>query len=91
MATIVEYTDKKAPENAFPERIVSPTHASPCCFRDMEPIGEIQKDHQWLFRYQRCRHCGFTVRVILRYMPDAALLRYLRRVLANSRAMRLES
>jgi len=91
MRTIVEYTRCKAPENRFPQRIVSPPQSSACCFRDMEPIGRPQRDGQWVFQYQRCRTCGFTLRVILRYIPDQALLRDLRKTLAHSRTMPLES
>ncbi len=39
MATIVEYTDRKQPENRYPTRIISPTRSQPCCFTDMEELG----------------------------------------------------
>jgi hypothetical protein len=84
MATIVEYTDQKRPKNLFPERIVSPVRSGPCCFSDMEEIGEPQEDGRWVFRYKRCRKCGFTVRVILREIPDATLANELRKILATS-------
>jgi hypothetical protein len=82
MATIVEYNDQKQPENRFPERIVSPTHSGSCCFSDMEELGAPQPRGQWLYRYKRCRECGFTVRVILREIPDEALIADLREILA---------
>ena len=84
MATIVEYTDTKAPQNCYPERIVSPSHSGPCCFSDMEEIGTSRQEAGWVYGYKRCRTCGFTVRVILRQIPDAVLLADLRRTLANA-------
>jgi hypothetical protein len=84
MTTIVEYTDAKAPRNLYPRRIISPSHSKPCCFSEMEEIGGVQQDGQWEYRYKRCRTCGFAVRVILRALPDEALLRDLRRTLENS-------
>jgi len=83
-ATIVEYTDQKQPMNQYPQRIVSPVRSGPCCFTDMEEIGKPQEDGSWVFRYKRCRKCGFALRVILREIPDAALIAVLRKILANS-------
>jgi hypothetical protein len=84
MTTIVEYTDQKRPKNLYPERIISPVRSGPCCFSDMEEIGKPEEDSRWVFQYKRCRKCGFTVRVILREIPDAALAAELRKTLANS-------
>ncbi|MBP1777266.1 MAG: hypothetical protein H6Q86_3276 [candidate division NC10 bacterium] len=84
MATIVQYTDRKPPENHYPHRIVSPPHSSPCCFSDMEDLGDATRDGAWEYRYRRCRTCGFALRVILRPIPDEALLANLRRELAKS-------
>jgi hypothetical protein len=84
MATIVEYTDQKRPKNLYPERIISPVRSGPCCFSDMEEVGKPQEDSRWVFQYRRCKKCGFTVRVILREIPDAALAAELRKTLANS-------
>jgi len=84
MATIVEYTDQKQPENRYPERIISPLRSSACCFSDMEELGEPQETSRWVFQYKRCRKCGFAVRVILREIPDLALAAELRKTLANS-------
>jgi len=84
IATIVEYTDQKRPKNQYPERIISPVRSGPCCFSDMEEIGKSQEDSRWVFQYKRCKKCGFTVRVILREIPDAALAAELRKTLANS-------
>lgn len=84
MATIVEYTDAKFPQNLYPKRIISPSHSSPCCFSEMEEIGPVQRDGHWEYRYKRCRKCGFSLRVILRALPDERLLRDLRWTLENS-------
>jgi hypothetical protein len=74
MVTIVRYTDRQPALNTYPDRIVSPTRSGPCCFTDMETIGPLQREGQWVFRYRRCRHCGFTVRAILYMVPDPALI-----------------
>ena len=66
MDTIVEYTNRKAPQNYYPTKIISPSRSGPCCFAAMEEIGRPQETEQWKFRYKRCLNCGFTVRVILR-------------------------
>lgn len=84
MATIVEYTDQKQPKNLYPQRIISPVRSGPCCFTDMEEIGKPQEEGRWVFQYKRCRKCGFTLRVILREIPDAGLAAELRKILANS-------
>jgi len=84
MATIVEYTDRKAPRNAYPQRIVSPPRSGPCCFSKMEDIGTPQEEGRWVFQYRRCPTCGFTVRVIVRELPDAGLVAELRKTLATS-------
>jgi hypothetical protein len=84
MRTIVEYTEKKAPQNQYPARIISPPRSGPCCFSDMEEIGEPERDGQWIFQYRRCRTCGFAVRVILSDSPDEALLAELRKILATA-------
>jgi len=84
MATIVEYTDRKQPENRYPTRIISPTRPRLCCFTDMEELGTARETDRWVFQYKRCRHCGFTVRVILRALPDEAVAAELRRILATS-------
>ena len=84
MPTIIEYTDKKQPENQFPERIVSPVRSGPCCFSDMEGLGEPQAEGRWIYVYKRCRKCGFTTRVILRQRPDDTLVASLRETLARA-------
>jgi hypothetical protein len=50
----------------------------------MVNIGDPVEEHGWLFQYRRCRRCGFTVRRILREIPEEAMLAKLRRVLARS-------
>ncbi len=67
MRTIVRYTDTQPPANHFPQRILSPTRAGPCCFSAMEAVGRVQREGCWEYTYRRCRTCGFTVRVIVRY------------------------
>lgn len=84
IGTIVEYTDRKAPKNQYPTRIISPPRSGPCCFTEMEEIGEALEGTRWVFQYKRCRKCGFAVRVILREIPDAVLVAELRTTLANS-------
>ena len=84
MPTIVEYTDRKPPENRFPHRIVSPPRSSTCCFSDMADVGKASREADWEYRYRRCRTCGFTVRLILRPIPDEALLEELRTQLTKS-------
>jgi len=84
MATIVEYTDRKQPENQYPKRIISPTRPQPCCFADMEELGPARETDRWVFQYKRCRRCAFTVRVNLRALPDEAVAAELRRILATS-------
>ncbi len=82
--TIVEYTDQKPPENLYPRRIVSPVRSGACCFSEMEEIGEPLEDSRWIFQYKRCKKCGFTVRVIVREIPDAALAAELKKILATA-------
>ncbi len=84
MDTIVVYTDRKPPENLYPERIVSPLRSSPCCFSSMEEVGSPQAGDHWIFQYKRCRRCGYTVRLIVREIPDAKLAAGLRRILELS-------
>ena len=84
MPTIVEYTEKKQPENGYPTRIISPLHSGPCCFSNMEEIGETQREGHWEYVYRRCRTCGFAVRVIVRELPDEALVTELRKILEVS-------
>jgi hypothetical protein len=84
MDTIVRYTNRETPCNAYPRQIVSPTQANSCCFSDMEEVGRAEPDGRWMVQYRRCRSCGFAVRVALREIPDFALLLELRRTLATS-------
>jgi hypothetical protein len=84
MPTIVTYTDREPARNQYPQRIVSPRRPGPCCFTDMAEVGSAQHDGRWEFQYRRCRQCGFTVRVVLREIPDTALAAELRRILARS-------
>jgi hypothetical protein len=84
MSTIVEYTDTKVPLNRYPHRIISPSQSGPCCFSETEAIGPVEHGDRWVYRYKRCRACGFTVRVVLREIPDAALLASVREILSTA-------
>ena len=84
MVTIVEYTDRKPTQNRYPKKIISPSRSGPCCYSEMEEIGMPQEAERWVFRYKRCRKCGFTIRVILRERPDVALIAGLRQTLAHA-------
>jgi hypothetical protein len=84
MATIVEYTTRKSPANRYPVHIISPPRSGACCYSDMETLGDPLEDERWVYEYRRCRRCGFAVRVILREIPDAALVAGLRDTLARS-------
>ena len=84
MPTIVEYTDTKSPLNAYPQRIISPSHSGPCCFSTTEEIGPVERDDRWLYRYTRRRACGFTVRVVVCALPDETLLASVRKILSTA-------
>ena len=62
MPTIVTYSEQKRSVNAYPRRIVSPSHSSACCRTDMIQIGELEKEDDRFYYYRRCLNCGFTVR-----------------------------
>ncbi len=84
LRSIVEYREGAAPCNDYPARIVSPPRAAGCCALSMVTVGDPAQENGWLFQYRRCPWCGFTVRRILRELPDEALLGKLRRALAQS-------
>ena len=84
MRTIIEYSGTKEPENQYPEWIISPPRSGLCCFREMEEIGVPQEDRNCVFRYKRCRTCGFSVREIIRCLPDPALADELREILQKA-------
>ncbi|MBI2902903.1 MAG: hypothetical protein HYY12_04880 [Candidatus Methylomirabilis oxyfera] len=71
MASIVEYNERKAAENAYPERIISPPQPNDCCFSGMKQLGDVEEDGNWLYVYKRCRVCGYTVRNFLMMSPKA--------------------
>ncbi len=85
MPTIVTYTDKQPPRNQFPQRIISPTRSGPCCFSAMEAVGGVGRDDRWEYTYRRCRTCGFTVRVVVRPLPDQAEIAKLKKLFASRR------
>ena len=81
MSTIVEYTEAAAPQNLFPNRIISPPRSGPCCFTNTEALGTPQADGRWIYQYKRCCRCGFAVRVILKVLPDEEAINILRTTL----------
>jgi hypothetical protein len=84
MFTIVQHVDRKPARNLYPKRIVSPRKSGPCCSSNTEMIGRPQEEGCWVFQYRQCRRCGFIVRVILRQIPDYALIAEVRKILSIS-------
>ncbi len=84
MPTIVTYTDAKPPINRFPRRIISPTRSGPCCFSAMEDLGPVRHADRYEYAYRRCRTCGFTVRVIVRSLPDQVRIAKLQKLFATA-------
>ena len=41
----------------------------------------MQHTDRWVYLYKRCRACGFTVRLVVRAIPDAGLLASVRKIL----------
>lgn len=83
MATIIQYRDDKPARNLYPTRIVSPTRPSSCCMTHMAVIGPEHEEWRWVFQYKRCITCGFSVRCIVREIPDATLVAEVRNTLAT--------
>jgi hypothetical protein len=50
----------------------------------MVNVGDPEEENGWLFEYRRCQRCGFTVRRILREVPDETMLAELRLFLAHA-------
>ena len=84
MPTIVTYTDDHPPLNDFPRRIISPSRSGPCCFSAMEDLGAIRREERWEYAYRRCRICGFTVREIVRFLPDQERIADLQKIFATT-------
>ena len=80
MPTIIEYTNTKPPQNLYPDRIVSPPRPATCCTLNMEQIGEPLVEGSWLYHYKRCRQCGFSVRLVVKQLPDQQLFRTLQTI-----------
>jgi hypothetical protein len=51
----------------------------------MDSLGVPEPEGGWIFEYRRCRVCGFTVRLFLRYVPDDTDCTDLRRRLNQCR------
>ncbi len=83
MPTLVTYTDSHPPRNDFPRRIISPTRPSPCCFSAMEALGGVRREGRWEYAYRWCRTCDFTVRLIVRYVPDPTEIANLQKLFAS--------
>jgi hypothetical protein len=84
MPTIVTYTDSLPPLNHFPRRIISPTRSGSCCFSAMENLGAVRREERWEYGYRRCWVCGFTVREIVRFLPDKERIADLQKLLARA-------
>jgi hypothetical protein len=70
MSTIVTYTDAEPTYGQFPQRIISLTPSRPCCLSSIEDLGRVRREERYEYAYRRCRTCGFTVRLIVRHLPD---------------------
>ena len=77
-------TDWIAPRNQVPDPISSPAQASSCCFAAMEEVGPAAAGDHWVYRFQRCRTCCFTIRVVVPEIPDEALVASLRTLLSTA-------
>lgn len=77
MPTIIEYSDAVPSRNDYPERIVSPMTPRSCCLTHMVEVGSDTVEGNWVYKYKRCEVCGFTVRVVLRGLPDPDMIAYL--------------
>ena len=84
MPSMVTYTDQRPPENRYPHRIISPPRAGVCCVSAMEWLDAPQREVRGVYQDRRCRRCGFTVRVLLREIPNTALATTLRESLAHA-------
>ncbi len=66
---IIRYTDKEAPRNEYPKKIVSPPTPSPCCAdENRELVGNVKEIDGFKFCYKICRDCGHAVKF---YFPAA--------------------
>ena len=84
MSTIIEYSNRKPPTNQYPRQIVSPMQSNRCCFSDMESLGPPIQEGDCELQYKRWLTCGFSVRQILRRLPDPVLMARLRKILRTA-------
>ncbi len=49
----------------------------------MGDLGAVHRPEGGEYTYRRCRTCGFTVRVILRYLPDQTEIANLQKLFAS--------
>jgi len=60
---IIRYTEKEAPRNEYPKRIVSPPSPGPCCNEDNRVmVGKVQEVDGFKFCYKICGVCGHAVK-----------------------------
>jgi ribosomal protein S14 len=72
MPSLVPSTDQRPPTNRYRHQMIAPPRASVCCVAAMEWLDAPQRDVRGVYQDRRCRRCGFTVRVLLRELSDAA-------------------
>jgi len=73
-AEMVTYTDEHPPTTRYRHQLIAPPRAGVCCVSAMEWLDAPQRDVRGVYQDRCCRRCGFTVRVILRELRDAALI-----------------
>ena len=83
MPSLVPYTDQQPPTNRYLYQIIPPPRAGVCCVSAMAWL-DARRDVRGVYQDRRCRRCGFTVRVLLREIPNTALATTLRESLARA-------
>jgi hypothetical protein len=87
LQTVVIYSDTVPPVVEFATqsqgrpalvRVVSPTREAPCCSSHMVVVGTVVANRRFAYQYQRCTECGFTVRRVVRALPDPELVQQVR-------------
>ena len=94
LQTVVTYSDTVPPAVEFGPRtagepltllsVVSPTREAPCCSSHTVVIGTIVANRRFSYQYSRCTVCGFTVRQVVKALPDPELVAQLREQLKTS-------
>ena len=83
MPSLVPYTNQEPPANRYRHRIIAPPRAGVCGVSAMAWL-DARRDVRGVYQDRRCRRCGFTVRVLLREIPNTALATTLRESLAHA-------